>query len=333
MIGEEVMKKLLKKLSVFLVLFSFLFVPIVHAQSNIQILTSLGEEEVKFTEKLFLKVNENGHTEPISLKEFEKVEELVREEFKQNEKEVIFNSESVNPEKILEGQITNTVKTESDIDLQNVGYIGITTETLVDPNNRRIILEASITELIGAPPVIVIVGRNLYNNNQEYGAFRQVFDMYVEWTGPQIRVGQTYSDSYSVTSSQYWMTSTTSVAGWLGAAPITRTAQSYPFLTNSRAVLYPIIFNEHSRQYMPHPHRTDLQWIPESQRVPWNSTLRGYYIRDYIDTYGDPRWDWAQLDVHHVVQRQYGGTNNFDNLYPLPRELHQQVVERWWDHY
>lgn len=328
------MKKLSKIFSIlFLVLLSFLLVPNVHAQSNIQILSSLDEEEVKLTEKFYLKVNEDGHTEPISLKEFEKVEELAREELKQNEKEVIINFDSVNPEKLLEGQINNKDIPESDIDLQNVGYIGITTETLVDPNNRRITLEASITELTGIRPIIVIIGRSLYNNNQEYGSFNQVFDMNVEWTGSQIRIGQSYSKSYSVSSTQYWMTSTTSVAGWLGSLPITKTAQSSPFLTNSRALLYPLIYNEHSRQYMPHPNRADLQQVPVSQRVPWNSTLRGYYIRDYIDTYGDPRWDWTGLDIHHVVQRQYGGTNDFNNLYPLPREMHQQVVERWWDHY
>ncbi|WP_461182802.1 HNH endonuclease signature motif containing protein [Virgibacillus kimchii] len=119
----------------------------------------------------------------------------------------------------------------------------------------------------------------------------------------------------------------------MGSNPITRTSQSEPFLTNSRAVIYPIIYNEHSGEYMPTPYRTDLQRIPNSERVPWNPTLRANYIRDYIDTYGDPQWDWAPIDIHHVVQRQYGGTNSFDNLYPLPRELHQQVVERWWDHY
>ncbi|GAB3802591.1 hypothetical protein [Virgibacillus kimchii] len=150
------MNKLLKRFSIiFLVLLlSFMFVPNIHAQSNIQVLTSLDEEEVKITEKFFLKVNEDGYTESVSSEELEKIEELTRKEFQQNEKEVINNTESVNPEAILEGQNANKEDIpEIDIDLQNTGYVGITTQTIADADNRRITLEASITELIGTPPV------------------------------------------------------------------------------------------------------------------------------------------------------------------------------------
>jgi 5-methylcytosine-specific restriction endonuclease McrA len=39
------------------------------------------------------------------------------------------------------------------------------------------------------------------------------------------------------------------------------------------------------------------------------------------------------LHIHHVIPREYGGDNSFDNLYPLPRDIHQQVVTPWWVNY
>nr|WP_286119127.1 HNH endonuclease [Thermoactinomyces sp. DSM 45891] len=35
--------------------------------------------------------------------------------------------------------------------------------------------------------------------------------------------------------------------------------------------------------------------------------------------------------MHHIIPREYGGTNDFDNLIPLPRDFHQQRVTPWWN--
>ncbi|MFZ6018219.1 MAG: HNH endonuclease [Chloroflexota bacterium] len=34
-----------------------------------------------------------------------------------------------------------------------------------------------------------------------------------------------------------------------------------------------------------------------------------------------PRWNL--YDIHHIIPRQYGGTNAFENLVPVLRDVHQ----------
>ncbi|WP_083426426.1 HNH endonuclease signature motif containing protein [Thermoactinomyces sp. DSM 45891] len=59
-------------------------------------------------------------------------------------------------------------------------------------------------------------------------------------------------------------------------------------------------------------------------------------MAEYIGKYGDPKkkddsFNWADYDIHHIIPREYGGTNDFDNLIPLPRDFHQQRVTPWWN--
>lgn len=81
---------------------------------------------------------------------------------------------------------------------------------------------------------------------------------------------------------------------------------------------------------LPMPARADYREVPKEKRVdPLTSEERGQYIKRFIDTYKDPKWDWSKYDIHHVVPIQYGGDHSFDNLFPLPRDIHQQVVTPW----
>jgi len=71
-----------------------------------------------------------------------------------------------------------------------------------------------------------------------------------------------------------------------------------------------------------------------SQRVPWGSSERGAFIKDWYDRgFDTPPGGWADYDIHHIVPREYGGTNAFDNLAPVPRSVHQQEFNAWWSDY
>ncbi|MED2937523.1 HNH endonuclease signature motif containing protein, partial [Cytobacillus horneckiae] len=118
--------------------------------------------------------------------------------------------------------------------------------------------------------------------------------------------------------------------GWAGGGISNSADQVGPVLANKRAKLYQLFKNNHSGKVLPFPARADYKTVPLEDRVPWNNTLRGKYIKDYINTYGDPKWDWSALDIHHVRPRERGGQNNFANLYPIPRDIHQQIVTPWW---
>ncbi|SFC66722.1 hypothetical protein SAMN05443252_105164 [Bacillus sp. OV322] len=38
---------------------------------------------------------------------------------------------------------------------------------------------------------------------------------------------------------------------------------------------------------------------------PMTNVERGAYIKQYIDTYGDPLRDWSLYDIHHIQPREY----------------------------
>jgi len=92
----------------------------------------------------------------------------------------------------------------------------------------------------------------------------------------------------------------------LGSYPKTESGKAGPVLANKKATFYPVIKNNHSGQYMPTPTRADMAVVPLEKRAPWNNTLRGQYIASYIDSYGNPNWDWSGVDIHHVIQESTG---------------------------
>jgi hypothetical protein len=77
-----------------------------------------------------------------------------------------------------------------------------------------------------------------------------------------------------------------------------------------------------------------LTKVPVSQRVPWGGKERGDYIKEWYDRgYSTPEGGWSGYDIHHIRPREYGGTNDFDNLVPIPRDVHQQQFNSWWRDY
>lgn len=77
-----------------------------------------------------------------------------------------------------------------------------------------------------------------------------------------------------------------------------------------------------------------LTKIPVGQRVPWGGKERGAFIKEWYDRwYSTPAGGWSGYDVHHIRPREYGGTNDFDNLVPIPRDVHQQQFNSWWRDY
>ncbi len=46
-----------------------------------------------------------------------------------------------------------------------------------------------------------------------------------------------------------------------------------------------------------------------------------------------PEGGWDKYDIHHIRPREYGGTNDFGNLVPVRRDIHQQLLNPWWQGY
>ena len=65
-----------------------------------------------------------------------------------------------------------------------------------------------------------------------------------------------------------------------------------------------------------------LAKVPVVNRAPWGPKERGAYIKQWYDRgYGTPEGGWSAYDIHHIQPREYGGTNDFDNLVPIPRDV------------
>jgi hypothetical protein len=99
--------------------------------------------------------------------------------------------------------------------------------------------------------------------------------------------------------------------------------------TNGRGDPYPVMTNPGTGEEVPFP-EGNLQQVPQEDRVEWNNMTRGAFIKQWYDNrYSTPDGGWEGYDIHHILPREYGGTNDFQNLVPLPRDLHQQVVTPW----
>jgi RHS repeat-associated protein len=121
----------------------------------------------------------------------------------------------------------------------------------------------------------------------------------------------------------------------LGADETTHdnTSATQPHLQplNNRGQPYPQMTDPRTGEEVPFP-EGELQQIPEADRVVWNNQTRYAFIQEwYQQGYPDPEGGWGNLDIHHILPREYGGTNDFWNLVPLDRGFHQQVVTPWWN--
>jgi RHS repeat-associated protein len=99
--------------------------------------------------------------------------------------------------------------------------------------------------------------------------------------------------------------------------------------TTARLNLYPRVLDPRTGRLIPLP--SSRPAIPQNLRVDWNKQLRGDYIREYMRRgYLEPTGGWAEYDIHHILPRQYGGTNDFGNLVPVLRSTHQNEFNNFW---
>jgi hypothetical protein len=102
---------------------------------------------------------------------------------------------------------------------------------------------------------------------------------------------------------------------------------------NRAGQAYPNVLDPRTGQPIPYP-GPDLTKVPPAQRVTWTATDRAAFIKAWYDRgYPTPPGGWSDYDIHHIRPREYGGSNDFDNLVPVPRTVHQQQLNPWWQGY
>lgn len=110
-------------------------------------------------------------------------------------------------------------------------------------------------------------------------------------------------------------------------------ADTVPDVVNAAGKSYPDVIDPRTGDPIAAP-SSGLSKVPVGDRVPWGAQQRGAYIKDWYDQgYSTPEGGWAQYDMHHIIPREYGGTNDFNNLVPVLRTVHQQEFNPWWMNY
>jgi hypothetical protein len=103
-------------------------------------------------------------------------------------------------------------------------------------------------------------------------------------------------------------------------SPVNKAGKPYPNVTDPRTGK-PMTFPE-----------GPLERVPASQRVEWTNQDRGRFIKEWYDRgYQTPQGGWSEYDIHHIRPREFGGTNDFDNLVPVLRDVHNTEVTPWWN--
>lgn len=121
--------------------------------------------------------------------------------------------------------------------------------------------------------------------------------------------------------------------GLKGKAGQGRKEQRQGVVRNSRGEPYPIIIDPRTGEPIPAP-KEKLTRVPVEKRSPWDKEHRAAYIKEWYDRgYKTPEGGWIKYDIHHIRPREYGGSNDFDNLVPIERDLHQKLLNEWWRNY
>ena len=101
-------------------------------------------------------------------------------------------------------------------------------------------------------------------------------------------------------------------------------------MVNRVGRLYPSVIDPRTNNPILFP-SGDLVKVPKPDRVAWGRKERGEYISEwYRRDYDSPPGGWNLYDIHHIKPREYGGTNDFENLVPVLRQVHIDEFNAFW---
>jgi hypothetical protein len=108
---------------------------------------------------------------------------------------------------------------------------------------------------------------------------------------------------------------------------------SPPTAASGAAKGYPSVIDPRTGKPVPFPYGA-LQKAAKASRVSWGPKERGTFISEwYRRGYSTPEGGWDKYDIHHIVPREYGGTNDFWNLVPVARGTEHELFNSFWRHF
>ncbi|PRS05155.1 HNH endonuclease signature motif containing protein [Bacillus halotolerans] len=213
------------------------------------------------------------------------------------------------------------------------GYVEVQVETLLSEKNKSITNVIRITKVIGTKPMYVNASNNLLANKSVNGKYIRVLAHTKKFMLGEIKAGASSSKSFRVGGTSFYKREFSASVVWKDSPPVVDSKTSAPFLANKKAVLYPYAKNNHNKKVMPAPAYANMKVIPVEDREKRDKKIRDKYKSWYIKKYGDPKWNWNDYEIHHIIPLQYGGDNDMNNLFPLKKDFHRKTVTPWWAGY
>ncbi|CAH1200624.1 hypothetical protein PAECIP111893_01510 [Paenibacillus plantiphilus] len=192
-----------------------------------------------------------------------------------------------------------------------------------------ITMSYKIVAVSGVAPDTLTIAQTAMYKNSRLGIPSTKTTLTATILKPNIKVGKTGLKSFSVSSSKFWYSSM-NVTITQGRNVGTFYGQTKTFLANSKATLYPYYKDSTSGKVMTEPSTTTMS---KTTSIKWEKADRAAYIKKYSELYPKNGYKWDDYDIHHIKPREYGGTNDFNNLIPVPRNFHVYTVNDWWRYY
>lgn len=282
-------------------------------------------EVVKETVYEDLAVNKNGTTRSLSAKESREIQKLAKKEyFKNQKKNTIYTKK---------GQFNLNNKGMAAKAKKPVNYVRVAHETVYNGTKGTITMSSRIDAMTGEKPVVIWTGAKLYRSNDQYGKYRLVDKFDTEWRGSELKVGKKTSKTYNNKTTNFYQSHHKTTVGWNKVGTRTNEGVTEEVFVNKKTVPYPEITNLDNNTSMWIPTKANIPVVTLKDRTKRKSGLAKTYKNWYIKEYGDPKWDWTQIHVHHEKPLEYGGTNSMSNLFALPKDFHIKEVTPWWRAY
>lgn len=197
--------------------------------------------------------------------------------------------------------------------------VGFITDAAPDEGNKRIKVSSKVTKITGSVPSSILVVYNLKRADTRYGAMKQEASAFENMLLPV--VGRTSQKTIDLTRTGYYKVEFTfSITYLTGEHPTAAVTENNTILLNRMARPFPATYTDPvSGKSVVEP---PANFTKTSSPVKWTDTERKAFRNWYMTTYNVPNYSWTNIEIHHIKPREYGGTNDFSNLIPLPKAIH-----------
>lgn len=213
----------------------------------------------------------------------------------------------------------NTEKNNIEVYNNSVSTIGFTSDAMPDAGNKRIRVSSIVSKITGNSPSQVSIAFQLYRASTRSGSMRLEASSFKSLLFPSM--GSSTSDYINLSRTGYYKVRFTySMAYTTGERPTSATTETGVTLLNRMAREFPGGYTDPiSGSSIGEP---NADWTKTSSPVSWTKTDRNNFRNWYISTYNQPNYNWTNVEIHHIQPREYGGTNSYSNLIPLPKGVH-----------